>query len=364
MTNSNLKKQSHYNVIGVMSGTSLDGVDLCLSSFQFETKWKFQISAAQTVKYSEQWKSRLRTAIDLNSKELKELNEDYTRLLADLIQPFVEVHSHTTIDAICSHGHTIIHQPDQGKTFQIGNLPTLSTYLKQTIVCDFRTQDVALGGQGAPLVPIGDALLFSDYDYCLNLGGFANISFDQNNKRIAFDICPVNIVLNHYVSSMGMAYDSEGQIAAKGTVCKPLLKELNALKFYTLEPPKSLGLEWVQSEILPLIETYQLEVPTVLRTMIEHCALQLSKVLKKNHLIKGLITGGGVFNTFLIQRISDLYGYDLPKADPQIIEFKEALIFGFLGILKLRNEPNCLQSVTGAKHDHSSGAIYFPEKKQ
>ena len=256
MTNSNLKKQSHYNVIGVMSGTSLDGVDLCLSSFQFETKWKFQISAAQTVKYSEQWKSRLRTAIDLNSKELKELNEDYTRLLADLIQPFMEVHSHTTIDAICSHGHTIIHQPDQGKTFQIGNLPTLSTYLKQTIVCDFRTQDVALEGQGAPLVPIGDALLFSDYDYCLNLGGFANISFDQNNKRIAFDICPVNIVLNHYVSSMGMAYDSEGQIAAKGTVCKPLLKELNALKFYTLEPPKSLGLEWVQSEILPLIETY------------------------------------------------------------------------------------------------------------
>ena len=242
MTNSNLKKQSHYNVIGVMSGTSLDGVDLCLSSFQFETKWKFQISAAQTVKYSEQWKSRLRTAIDLNSKELKELNEDYTRLLADLIQTFMEAHSHTTIDAICSHGHTIVHQPDLGKTFQIGNLPTLSTYLKQTIVCDFRTQDVALGGQGAPLVPIGDALLFSDYDYCLNLGGFANISFDQNNKRIAFDICPVNIVLNHYVSSMGMAYDSEGQIAAKGTVCEPLLKELNSVEILHFGAAKIFGI--------------------------------------------------------------------------------------------------------------------------
>jgi len=271
MTNSNLKKQTHYTVIGVMSGTSLDGVDLCLSSFQFDTSWKFQITATQTVKYSEEWQQRLRAAIHLDSNEIESLNEEYTRLLAEFIQPFIEAHSPTTIDAICSHGHTIFHQPSLGKTLQIGNLPVLATYLNQTVVCDFRTQDVALGGQGAPLVPIGDALLFSEYDYCLNLGGFANISFEHHNKRMAFDICPVNIVLNHYVSTIGMAYDSEGQIAAKGRVCKPLLKKLNELKFYTLEPPKSLGLEWVQSEILPLIQTYELEVPSVLRTLVEHC---------------------------------------------------------------------------------------------
>ena len=364
MSNSNLNKKSKYQILGVMSGTSLDGIDLCLSSFQFGTSWKFQITTAKTVKYSEEWQQRLRTAIHLNSKEIESLNEDYTLFLANVIQSFIEAHRVTAIDAICSHGHTIFHQPSLGKTLQIGNLPVLATYLKQTVVCDFRTQDVALGGQGAPLVPIGDALLFSEYDYCLNLGGFANISFEHHNKRMAFDICPVNIVLNHYVASLGMAYDSEGQIAAKGRVCKPLLKELNELKFYTLEPPKSLGLEWVQSEILPLIESYELEVPSVLRTLVEHCAIQLSSVLKQNHLIKGLITGGGVFNSFLMQRISDLYGHDLPTTNLQVIEFKEALIFGFLGILKLRNEPNCLQSVTGAKHDHSSGVIYFPEKKQ
>ena len=364
MTNSNLKKQTQYNVIGVMSGTSLDGIDLCLSSFEFDTSWKFQITAAQTVKYSEEWQQRLRAAINLNSKEIESLNEEYTRFLANVIQSFIETHRVTIIDAVCSHGHTVFHEPSLGKTLQIGNLPVLATYLKQVVVCDFRTQDVALGGQGAPLVPIGDALLFSEYDYCLNLGGFANISFEHHNKRMAFDICPINIVLNHYVASLGMVYDSEGQIAAKGTVCKPLLKELNELKFYTLEPPKSLGLEWVQSEILPLIETYELEVPSVLRTLVEHCAIQLSGVLKQNHLFNGLVTGGGVFNSFLMQRISELYGHDLPPTDLQVIEFKEALIFGFLGILKLRNEPNCLQSVTGAKHDHSSGAIYFPEIKQ
>ena len=345
-----------------MSGTSLDGIDLCLSSFEFGTSWQFQINAAETVEYSEKWKQRLRTAIDLDSKELDKLNADYTLFLAEVIQAFIDAHSVTTIDAVCSHGHTVFHEPNLGKTLQIGNLPVLATYLNQTVVCDFRTQDVALGGQGAPLVPIGDALLFSEHDYCLNLGGFANISFEQNSERIAFDICPVNIVLNHYVASLGMAYDSEGQIAAKGTVFKPLLEALNALEFYKQQPPKSLGLEWVQSEILPLIKTYDLEVSNLLRTVVEHCAVQLSSVLKTHQLKKGLITGGGVFNTFLMQRISELCRQDLHPTQPMIIDFKEALVFGFLGVLRLRNEPNCLQSVTGAAHDHSSGHIYFTEK--
>ena len=216
MTHSNLKKQTHYKVLGVMSGTSLDGIDLCVSSFEFETSWKFQIQVAETVEYSEKWKYRLKTAIDLTATELENLNKEYTQFLAEVIQRFVNRHSLTSLDAVCGHGHTVFHEPSLGKTLQIGNLPSLATYLNQTVVCDFRTQDVAFGGQGAPLVPIGDALMFSDYDFCLNLGGFANISFEQNSERIAFDICPVNIVLNHYVASLGMTYDSEGQIAAKG----------------------------------------------------------------------------------------------------------------------------------------------------
>ena len=364
MTHSNLKNQTAYKVLGVMSGTSLDGIDLCLSGFEFETSWKFQIQTAETVKYSENWKHRLRAAIDLNATELENLNKQYTQFLAEVIHTFMTTHSVSNLDAICSHGHTVFHEPNLGKTLQIGNLPSLATYLNQTVVCDFRTQDVAFGGQGAPLVPIGDALLFSEYDFCLNLGGFANISFEQNSERIAFDVCPVNIVLNHYVASLGMTYDSEGQIAAKGRVCEPLLEALNAFEFYKQPPPKSLGLEWVQTDIFPLIDSYNLEVPDLLRTVVEHCAIQLSNTLKNNYLKKGLITGGGVFNTFLMQRVSNLFGRDLQPENPMIIEFKEALIFGFLGVLKLRNEPNCLRSVTGATHNHSSGCIFFPEKKQ
>ena len=364
MSQSNLKSQTAYNILGVMSGTSLDGIDLCVSSFEFGPSWKFQIQTAKTVQYSEKWKNRLREAIDLNTSDLEHLNEDYTQFLADVIQTFMGTHSVSNLDAICSHGHTVFHEPSLGKTLQIGNLPALATHLNHTVVCDFRSQDVAFGGQGAPLVPVGDALLFSDYDYCLNLGGFANISFEQHSERIAFDICPVNIVLNHYVNSLGIAYDSEGQIAAKGTVCEPLLEALNALEFYKQQPPKSLGLEWVQSEVFPLIERYNLEVPNLLRTVVEHCAIQLSVTLKNNHLKKGLITGGGVFNSFLMERISCLYGRDLQPGNPMIIEFKEALIFWFLGVLKLRNEPNCFRSVTGATHNHSSGCIYFPEKTQ
>ena len=362
MTHSNLKTQTVYKVLGVMSGTSLDGIDLCVSSFEFETSWKFHIQTAETVKYSDQWKHRLKTAIDLNATELENLNKEYTQFLAEVIHTFMTTHSVSNLDAVCSHGHTVFHEPSRGKTFQTGNLPILATYLNQTVVCDFRTQDVAFGGQGAPLVPIGDALLFSDYDFCLNLGGFANISFEDKSERTAFDVCPVNIVLNHYVATLGMPYDSEGQMAAKGRVCESLLAALNALEFYKQPPPKSLGLEWVQKEVFPLIDSYNLEVPNLLRTVVEHCAVQLSNTLKNHHLKKGLITGGGVFNSFLMQRISDLYGRDIQPENPMIIAFKEALIFGFLGVLKLRNEPNCLRSVTGATHNHSSGCIYFPEK--
>ena len=363
MTNLKLKRQTHFNVIGVMSGTSLDGVDLCYAQFEWDKSWQFQIIAAETINYSQLWQQRLRSAIDLAPSDLDKLNSAYTQFLADVIAAFIKKNKCSTIDAVCSHGHTVFHQPNLGKTLQIGNLPALATALNQIVVCDFRTQDVALGGQGAPLVPIGDALLFSDYDYCLNLGGFANISFEHQNQRIAFDVCPVNIVLNYYMQSLGMAYDDGGQIAAKGTIHIPLLEALNALEFYKLPAPKSLGLEWVQRAVLPRIDACELEVSTVLRTVVEHCAIQISNLLKTHQLQNGLLTGGGVFNAFLMQRISDHYGRDLPMAEASIIDYKEALIFGFLGVLKLRNEPNCLRSVTGASHNHSSGCIYLPEKK-
>jgi anhydro-N-acetylmuramic acid kinase len=215
-----------------------------------------------------------------------------------------------------------------------------------------------LGGQGAPLVPIGDQLLFSDYDYCLNLGGFSNISFEEKGKRIAFDISPVNTVLNHYANKLGLDYDDKGKIARSGKTNTKLLEELNALDFYQKAFPKSLGFEFVKTIILPLIEKYEIAIEDKTATFVEHIAQQTAFVLpnKKN---KILVTGGGAYHDFLIERIQ-FYKPEMQITIPEttILEYKEALIFALLGVLKLRNENNVLSSVTGAKEDHSSGIIY------
>jgi anhydro-N-acetylmuramic acid kinase len=253
-----------------------------------------------------------------------------------------------------------LHRPEEGLTYQIGNRQILADVLKQKVICDFRIQDVDFGGQGAPLVPIGDRLLFHEFDYCLNLGGFANISFEHNSERIAYDICPVNIVLNYYISKLNLEYDDKGQLASKGLINKKLLAELNDLTFYQEKPPKSLGLEWVESNIFPLIDSFQLKLEDVLRTYVEHSAIQISKVLEQGGK-EVLVSGGGVYNTFLMSRLKRLSAVKIVRSNNQITEFKEALIFGFLGALKDRNEINCLKSVTGAECDHSSGKILIPK---
>jgi len=342
-----------------MSGTSLDGIDLAEIVFSYlEEKWDFEILAAETVPYSSYWKDELREAINYSEEQLERLDFKYTEKLSEEILKFIKKHKIQEIDAVCSHGHTILHQPDKGFTYQIGNLPRISKMLGQTVVCDFRVQDVELGGQGAPLVPIGDKLLFSGYDYCLNLGGFANCSFEKNGERIAFDICPVNIVLNKYAEKLGHDYDDGGKLAALGNVDETLLSKLNSLAFYSEKPPKSLGLEWVKEYIFPLLETSEISSETNLRTFTEHIAIQLAKQFPENASV--LITGGGAYNSFLIERLKDLSQIEVVIPSPEILEYKEALIFGLLGVLKLQDEVNCLASVTGATNDHSSGKIFFP----
>jgi anhydro-N-acetylmuramic acid kinase len=252
-----------------------------------------------------------------------------------------------------------LHQPQNGFTLQIGNLPLLATLVGQTIVCDFRVQDVQLGGQGAPLVPIGDRILFSEYDFCLNLGGFSNVSFEQNGNRIAFDISPVNTVLNFYANKLGFDYDDRGKISKSGKINSDLLNALNALDYYQKPFPKSLGFEFIKTTFLPLMEQYTLCSEDKLRTFTEHVAMQTGLALTHPK-DKMLITGGGVYNDFLIERIK----FWSPKLeiiipDKKTIEFKEALIFALLGVLKLRNEINVLSSVTGAKYNHASGVVYY-----
>ena len=348
-----------YNVIGVMSGTSLDGVDLSHIHFtNVKGKWRFEILECETIPYAEYWLNQLKNAVSFSEAALLELNENYTDLLGEIISDFIEKHSIKNLDAVCSHGHTILHQPQNGFTLQIGNLPKMAKILHQTVVCDFRVQDVQLGGQGAPLVPIGDRILFSDYNYCLNLGGFSNISFEEKENRIAFDISPVNTVLNFYANKLGLDYDDKGSISKSGKLNTDLLNELNALEYYKKPFPKSLGFEFVKETILPLTEKYSLSIEDKMHTFTEHVAMQTGNVLNGNE-GKLFITGGGAYNDFLIERTQQY----LPKIEiiipnAKILEFKEALIFALLGVLRLRNEINVLSSVTGAKCDHSSGFIY------
>lgn len=353
-------EKSDYRVLGVMSGTSLDGVDIALLEFQKQDAWRYKILQAETIPYESEWEGKLTQAVNWADPELKELNEDYTRLLAKLIKDFIQRHQLQDLDAVCSHGHTIKHEPQNGFTLQVGNLPLLAELLDEVVVCDFRVQDVQLGGQGAPLVPIGDRLLFGDYDYCLNLGGFANVSTQKGGERIAYDICPVNTVLNFLSQKLKLPYDHNGEIAASGKLDPVLLERLNALEFYRKSPPKSLGIEWVNENILPMIENAE-DIPSLLHTYVIHSAIQIAGIFNDDPGSRVLVTGGGAFNKFLMQEIRSRTRCQVEIPSSEVVNFKEALIFGLLGVLKLRNEVNTLSSVTGAKMDHSAGVVY--EKK-
>lgn len=348
-----------YNIIGVMSGTSLDGIDIAHLFLTLSNQnWRFEIGVCQTISYPNHWIEKLKKAIDFSEEELTQLNIDYTAFLGKTIKTFIEKNQIKELDAVCSHGHTILHQPKKGTTLQIGNLPALAKIIGEKVVCDFRIQDVQLGGQGAPLVPIGDRLLFSSYDYCLNLGGFSNISFEYKRKRIAFDISPVNTVLNFYANQQGLEYDDKGNLAKSGKLNTELLNNLNEIAYYKKQFPKSLGFEFVKESVLPMIEKSECNLPDKLHTFVEHIAYQTSLAIptKKSKLF---ITGGGAYNTFLIERLKFyLPNMEITIPSKKVIEYKEALIFGLLGVLKIRNEINVLSSVTGAINDHCSGIIF------
>ena len=350
--------KSSFKVLGVMSGTSLDGIDLAECSFLFseENGWSYSFGVAKTIAYPDEWVTTLRAAVNYSKAQLLVLNIDYTNYLGSVISGFIEEHQLRDLDAVCSHGHTILHRPDKGITLQIGNLPEIAKVCGQNVVCDFRVQDVELGGQGAPLVPIGDKLLFGEYDYCLNLGGFANISSEVNEQRIAYDVCPVNIVMNRYANLLGVPYDSEGRIARSGSIDQAVLERLNSLSYYIEKPPKSLGLEWVQEHIFPILEAGHLSPADTLRTFIEHVAIQLAARFDEGSVV--LATGGGAYNSFLIERLGSVKALQIVVPQDKLVEFKEALVFGFLGVLRLQNDVNCLASVTGASRDHSSGIVY------
>ena len=348
----------NFNVIGVMSGTSLDGVDLIYVKFNFDKEWNFKIIFSKTYKYEDEWVNVLSDISTKKILNIKKIDKEYSKKLAEIINRFIQEFSIKNIDFVSSHGHTAIHDPSNSFTYQIGNLPNLSKEINHNVICDFRVQDIELGGQGAPLVPVGEKYLFHEYDSFINLGGFANISNHKGKSLIAYDICPVNIVLNNLSKKIGKDYDDKGSKASSGKLILNLYEELEKLEYYQQNAPKSLGIEWVDENITPLINKYfDYPIEDLLNTLSNHIANQILNNLKD--LDKVLVTGGGAYNDYLIDTIRSKTDSEIIIPSKNIIEFKEALIFAFLGVLKYLNINNCYSSVTGASKDHCSGKFFL-----
>ena len=347
---------SSFNIIGVMSGTSVDGLDLCYVSFTKDFLSNYKIISSETIDYPSNLKSNLINAINLDETELKELDLKLGEFIAFSIEDFLQNNNLRRPDLISSHGHTVYHQPKILKTLQIGSGKVINKVTGIKTVNNFREQDVKLGGEGAPLVPIGDKILFKNYKYCLNLGGFVNISVKDNDQIFAYDICALNTVLNFYSKKNGYEYDKNGSLSKQGAINSDMFNELNKLNFYSKKNPKSLGIEFVKEVLFPLINKYQVNSLDVLATYIKHVAFQIKKNITGKE--KVLLSGGGSFNKTLIQNLEN-YNINYTIPENTIVNFKESLIFALLGYLKINNKTNCLKSVTGASRDHSSGDIFY-----
>lgn len=343
--------------IGLMSGTSVDGLDVCLASFECnDGKWQFHIDAARGYEYPEDLRHRLRHEVqDMSARDFVAFHSEYGRYLGQRVNDFIAEFG-IKPDIIASHGSTVFHEPAKRIMFQIGDGAAIAAETGIPTVSDFRRLDIMLGGQGAPLVPIGDNLLFGDYDYCLNIGGFSNISYREGDRRIAFDISPVNYVIDRYCRSIGLTMDRDGEIASRGAVKADVLDRLNALDYYHRPAPKSLAREWVEANVFPLLDGSGLAMEDLLRTYYEHCAMQFAKAALPGKTV--LVTGGGAWNKFLIQRMRALSACEIIVPSKEIVEFKEALIFAFLGVLYMYDNPSCLKSVTGAAKDNIGGMLF------
>jgi len=351
---------NEYTALGLMSGSSLDGVDFALCRFTEDAgRWDYKILKAETITYPDVWKQRLSKLPFASSEELVRYDNLFGKYLGTLCVDFLTKYSMST-DLIASHGHTIFHNPQEGYTFQLGNGQALASLSGIKTICNFRKKNVTLGGQGAPLVPIGDELLFQDMDYCLNMGGIANISFRENNQRQAFDICPANQLLNHLSLQKGQPFDNGGNLAKQGKLIPALFDEMNANSYYGKPLPKSLGNKDVRDDFISLFQKYKATVEDMLFTSVKHIAFQIGKVFKGKTQKKVLVTGGGAHNTFLMDAIKDETNQEFLVPGKELVDFKEALIFALMGVLKDLNRINCLASYTGASRDLSAGEVFLP----
>lgn len=350
--------------LGLMSGTSLDGLDLALVRFQHDgATITFELIAGETVPYSSRWDQALREVPSTTALQFMHADAELGRWMGHAAKQFLATQSYKAT-IIGSHGHTIFHQPQLGFSTQIGHGGQLAVAAQLPVVSDFRMVDVAMGGQGAPLVPVGDQLLFGNYAACLNLGGIANISMQTLSLgRIAFDICPVNQVLNFLAARHMQSFDAGGELASRGKLLPHLLAQLNELSYYALSAPKSLGREWVEQELIPILDEETHAAEDLLHTFGIHVAEQIAAVVDKYGLQgEVLCTGGGTHNLWLIDQINRKLAKRawLHVPDQNLVDFKEAILFALLAVLRLYGVPNALASVTGAIQDSCTGAIHDP----
>ncbi|MDQ6904190.1 MAG: anhydro-N-acetylmuramic acid kinase [Bacteroidota bacterium] len=356
-----------YKVIGVMSGSSLDGLDVVFTELQEAGGvWTFEIKAADCVPYNKLWEHKLQNAVNLSAKDYLLLHSDYGRYIAQSINEFIDRNNlHHQVNLISSHGHTTFHLPKNKMTHQLGDGSAIAADTHLSVVSDLRALDVAFGGEGAPIVPLGEKLLFGDYDYFLNIGGIANVSIKLENEVFAFDVCAANRVLNLLANEKGLDYDDGGEISSKGIVNQPLLEQLNELEYYKQRPPKSLANSFGTDFIYPFIKSFGLSVEDNLRTYTEHICIQIKNCLqlyKKDSFQKLFITGGGVFNNFLITRLAENLeeiNFEIVIPGEEVVKYKEALIMALLGVLRWREQFTVLASVTGASQNSIGGALWL-----
>ncbi len=355
------KKVRKYKAIGIMSGTSLDGIDLAYCKFTVKAKgWDFSIKDAQTFSYSPEWKNKLSTAHLLSGESLMKLHSAYGNYLGQVCNQFIKQKVIKKIDLIASHGHTIFHQPKNKFTFQLGDGQALHAKTGYPISFDFRALDVALGGEGAPLVPVGDQFLFPDYAVCLNLGGIANLSMNVKGQRKAFDICFCNMALNFLAAKGGKDFDKNGSMASQGVIHLKLFSDLETIYDSMGKKKPSLSRESFEKNFQILLADESIPLNDRLRTVCESIADQITRSIPlQKKKIKLLATGGGALNTFLVELIAAKLSSRAKIIVPPktIVNFKEALIFAFLGVLRIRNESNVSTIVTGASQNSSSGVL-------
>lgn len=355
-----------YNVIGLMSGSSHDGLDIAFVEIaDVRNDWVYEIKNSECVPFTPELEQQLRQAASLSVPDFLRLHTAFGRWMGHQVVQFIDKYElHHKVHFIASHGHTVFHEPASGTSTQIGDGASIAAVTGLTTITDLRNMDLALGGQGAPIVPIADKLLFRDYDFCLNIGGICNVTIN-GPEPIAFDIAPANQVLNHYAQSIEMPFDMDGTLASAGKVEPSLLEQLNALDFYQLPAPRSLSNTYSGSIIDKVNEFTSLSVQDILATLCAHIAAQISKAIEpyvKDAPAKMLATGGGAFNKYLIDTISVALadkGVEIVVPDAELVANKEALAMALIGVLRWREEVNVLSSATGAQRSSIGGAMWL-----